>query len=337
METFEADAVVAGAGVVGLAVARSLAMAGRDVLILEKNAYFGGETSARNSEVIHAGIYYDPGSLKARHSVAGKAMLYAYCRDRSIPFRNCGKLIVSRNDDETAQLSNILDRARNNGVLDLRILSGQEAGALEPALSIQAALRSPSTGIVDSHSLMLSLLGDAEAHNAQLALHSPIVGGEVRGDGSVELAIGGDEPMRLTASSFVNCAGLWAPTVSRTIKGLPCAPELALVKGSYFTLNRTAPFTHLIYPVPSDGGLGVHLTLDMAGRAKFGPDAQWLKHNDPACIDYRVSDESREEFGRAIRTYWPDVRDCDLTPGYAGVRPKISRMAYPDFLLTGPD
>jgi L-2-hydroxyglutarate oxidase LhgO len=336
MEVFEADAVVVGAGVVGLAVARALAMAGREVLILEKNAHFGEETSARNSEVIHAGIYYTPGSLKAQHCLAGRDRLYAYCQDRHVPHRRCGKLIVATDTKETAELTKIATRARANGVCDLALIDGEAVKAREPALRAEAALLSPSSGIIDSHAYMLALLGDAEAHGAQLMLRTPVLRGAVRDDGRVDLEIGGDAPVRLTARSFVNCAGLWAPALAANLHGWPAAPALSLVKGSYFALERRAPFQHLIYPVPRDGGLGVHLTLDMAGRAKFGPDTEWLAEDDPNRIDYRVSDTQRDAFVAAIRCYWPEICAEDLRPDYSGVRPKCAGADYPDFQILGP-
>jgi L-2-hydroxyglutarate oxidase LhgO len=336
MESFEVDTVIAGAGVVGIALARALALAGREVLLLEKNGAIGEETSARNSEVIHAGIYYEPGSLKARHCVRGKALLYAFCEARGVPHRRCGKLIVAADEDEAQKLPGIAARARANGVDDLEFLDGKDATALEPALSARAALRSPSTGIVDSHALMLALLGEAEAHGAQTVTRAPVEGGAVEPGGTIRLDIGGDEPMRLRARSFVNAAGLWAPALARRIEGLPPAPDLALVKGSYFLLSRKAPFSRLIYPVPRDGGLGIHLTLDLAGRARFGPDTEWLAGSDPAGADYRVDATRRGAFAEAIRSYWPELRESDLDPGYAGVRPKITGAMYPDFRIDGP-
>ncbi len=337
MDTFEVDTVVVGAGVIGLAAARALAMAGRDVLIVEKNAAIGSETSARNSEVIHAGIYYEPGSSKSRHCVRGRKLLYAYCQNHSVPFRQCGKLIVATNEFELEKLSRIAQRAQANSVDDLRLIDRKETLSLEPSLRAEAALFSPSTGIIDSHSLMISLLGEAEAHGAQLAVRAEIQGGEIMTDGMAYLDIGGAQPIRLKARSFINCAGLWAPCLSARIRGLPEPPKLAFVKGSYFSCGRKTPFSHLIYPVPQDGGLGVHLTLDLAGRAKFGPDTEWLPHDDPAMIDYSVSSNDQPIFAEAIRKYWPDLLESDLHPDYAGVRPKLTGSEYPDFRFLGPD
>ncbi|WP_212523870.1 NAD(P)/FAD-dependent oxidoreductase [Actibacterium sp. MT2.3-13A] len=337
METHDVDTVIAGAGVIGIAIARALALAGREVLLLEKNGGIGEETSARNSEVIHAGIYYESGSLKARHCVRGRALLYSFCRDRGVPHRRCGKLIVAGDADEAQRLSGIAARARANGVDDLEFVEGKDLRALEPALAAVAALQSPSTGIVDSHALMLALLGEAEAHGAQTVTRAPVEGGAVEPAGTIRLDIGGEEPMRLRARSFVNAAGLWAPALARRIEGLPPAPDLVLVKGNYFLMSRKAPFSRLIYPVPRDGGLGIHLTLDLAGRARFGPDTEWLAESDPAGIDYSVDATRRGAFAEAIRRYWPEVRDGDLDPGYAGVRPKLAGGLYPDFRIEGPE
>lgn len=331
MEIFETDTVVIGAGVIGLAIARALALSGREPLILEKNTAFGEETSARNSEVIHAGIYYNAGSLKAQHCVTGRRMLYEFCEARGVPYRRCGKLIVATDEAEAESLEAINRRAGQNGVEDLRPVSQGELGRIVPDLRAVAALESPSTGIIDSHAYMLALLGEAEANGAMLSLGSPVICGGLREDGGMELEIGGETPMLLRARSVINAAGLWSTRVSSRIEGLSGVPELALVKGSYFSLQGRAPFSQLIYPVPRDGGLGVHLTLDMAGRAKFGPDTEWLESNDPAGIDYQVSADRRAAFEEAIRHYWPGLPENALVPDYSGVRPKIRGEAYPDF------
>ncbi|MCV6598023.1 MAG: NAD(P)/FAD-dependent oxidoreductase [Mangrovicoccus sp.] len=336
MDLFEADCVVIGAGVIGLAIARALALAGRQVLILEKNAGFGEETSARNSEVIHAGIYYPPGSFKARHCVAGRQKLYEFCAGRAVPHHHCGKLIVACSPDETAKLPQIAKRAAENGVEDLRLLSAAQAQALEPALQVQGALHVPATGIVDSHALMLALLGEAQAHGAELVLRAQVTSGRLTDHGGMDLEIAGQSAMRLRARCVINAAGLWAAGLSQRLDGLPPPPNMALVKGNYFTLARKAPFSRLIYPVPQDGGLGVHLTLDLAGQARFGPDTEWLGHSDPAQIDYQVDAARREGFAQAIQSYWPDLNADDLAPAYSGVRPKLAGAAYPDFRIDGP-
>jgi len=326
------DTAVIGAGLVGLAVARALALAGREVVILEAEDAIGTHTSSRNSEVIHAGIYYPPGSLKARACVSGRERLYAYCAERGVPHRRCGKLIVAGDAAQLAELESILSRARANGVADVRRIGAVEARALEPELSCVDALFSPSTGIIDSHALMLAYLGDAENAGAMLALKSALESARVR-PGGIELQAAGAEP--LLAASVVNCAGLRAPSLARLIDGYPptLAPRELYAKGNYYTLARRAPFTHLVYPVPEPGGLGVHVTLDLGGRARFGPDVEWVD-----AIDYRVDPARAEGFYAAIRRYWPGLPDGALEPGYAGIRPKISGHGEPaaDFVVQGP-
>lgn len=335
MDSYDVDAVVIGAGVVGLAISRALALEGLEPLILEKNAVFGEETSARNSEVIHAGIYYDAKSLKALHCVAGREKLYAYCQKHSVPHKRCGKLIVAADDTEVAKLDVIAAKATANGVDDLETLDRKQIRALESALDVSGGLLSPSTGIIDSHALMLAYLGEAEAHGAQLVTNAMVEYGTVEADGRITLIAGGDTPLRLRARHVVNAAGLWAQDVAARIDGLPPCPPRTLVKGNYFSLNTRAPFSRLIYPAPADGGLGVHLTLDMAGRAKFGPDTEWLDHSDPANIDYTVDPARGNAFHDAIRRYWPGLPDAALVPDYAGVRPKITGAEYPDFRIEG--
>ncbi|MBX6740714.1 MAG: NAD(P)/FAD-dependent oxidoreductase [Acetobacteraceae bacterium] len=330
----EVDCVVVGAGVVGLAVARALALAGREVLVLEKAEAIGTETSSRNSEVIHAGIYYPAGSLMARSCVAGRQMLYAYCRERGIPHRNCGKLIVATNEEEAGKLLSIQGRAAANGVPDLRLLTQAEALAMEPALSCTAALLSPSTGIIDSHAYMLSLQGDAENAGAVFAFHSPVLSGRVTDEG-VEIEVGGAEPMRLRCRTLVNSAGLHAPHLARSIEGMPQdkVPNAYYAKGNYFTLTGRNPFSRLIYPVPVPGGLGTHLTIDLAGQARFGPDVEWVDH-----IAYEVDPRRGDSFYAAIRRYWPELKDGALAPGYSGIRPKTVPPGAPaqDFVIQGP-
>jgi L-2-hydroxyglutarate oxidase LhgO len=328
------DAIVVGAGVVGLAVARALARAGRDVIVLESADAIGTETSSRNSEVIHAGIYYPPGSLKARLCVAGKHALYAFCRERGVAHRACGKLIVATEDAQRSALDRIAAQAAANGVDDLRRIGPDEAATLEPEVRCVGALVSPSTGIVDSHALMLALLGDAESHGAMLALKSPVVSGAVRADG-IELEVGGDEPMRIHARTVVNSAGLDAPRLARRIEGLPqdTVPPSYLCKGNYYALVGRAPFSRLVYPVPEAAGLGVHATLDLAGQVRFGPDVEWVDR-----VDYGVDPRRADAFYAAIRAYWPALADGALSPGYAGIRPKIQAPGEParDFVIAGP-
>ncbi|WP_441230671.1 NAD(P)/FAD-dependent oxidoreductase [Tardiphaga sp. 215_C5_N2_1] len=327
------ECVVVGAGVVGLAIARRLAEAGREVIVLEAADAIGTVTSSRNSEVIHAGIYYPAGSLMARLCVAGKQALYDYCRDRGIPHRNSGKLIVATRPEEIAKLASIKAHAEANGVADLEQLSGTEARALEPALACEAALLSPSTGIVDSHSYMLSLRGEAEAAGAAFAFLAPLERGRVTADG-FELDIGGEAPMTLACDMLINSAGLSATAIARMLDGMPLdlIPPAYLAKGCYFSCNAKAPFSRLIYPVPEPGGLGVHLTLDLAGQARFGPDVEWVDH-----IDYTVDPARGERFYPAIRRYWPSLPDGALMPSYSGMRPKIvpPAVAVQDFMIQG--
>jgi L-2-hydroxyglutarate oxidase LhgO len=328
------DCVVVGAGVIGLAVARQLAQAGREVVILESSESIGTGTSSRNSEVIHAGIYYPAGSLMARMCVGGKLALYRYCLDHGIPHRNCGKLIVATTPKETEKLQSIRAHAEANGVLDLEILAGADARKLEPELHCDAALLSPSTGIIDSHAYMLSLRGEAEAAGAACAFHTPILHARAVA-GRIEVDAGGDTPMSLECRLLVNAAGLDAPAVARNIEGMPVEliPPAYLAKGNYFSCSARSPFSHLIYPVPEPGGLGVHLTLDMAGQARFGPDVEWVER-----VDYAVDPARAEQFYPAIRRYWPALPDGALAPSYSGIRPKIvpPAVAAQDFLIQGP-
>jgi L-2-hydroxyglutarate oxidase LhgO len=325
------ECVVIGAGVVGLAIARRLAQAGLEVVVLEAAEGIGTVTSSRNSEVIHAGIYYPAGSLMARMCVAGKHALYDYCRDHGIPHRNCGKLIVATTPAETAKLQSIKAHAEANGVLDMAVLGGEAARELEPALKCDAALLSPSTGIVDSHAFMLALRGDAEAAGAAYAFHAPLLRGRAAANG-FELDVGGDAPMTLACRLLVNSAGLGATAVARSIDGMPIEliPPAYLAKGNYFSCSARAPFSHLIYPVPEPGGLGVHLTLDLAGQARFGPDVEWID-----TVDYAVDAARAEKFYPAIRRYWPTLPDGALLPAYSGIRPKIvpPAVARQDFMI----
>ncbi len=334
METV--DCVVIGAGVVGLAVARALAQQGREVIILEAENAFGTITSARNSEVIHAGIYYPAGSLKAELCVRGKAMLYDYCASHHVAHQRCGKLIVATSEAQVATLEGIRTKAAANGVDDLRLLSREQAQALEPQLQCHAALVSPSTGIVDSHGLMTALLGDAENAGAMLAVQSPVHAGSVTAEG-IRLEVGAEDggTTTLLARTVVNAAGLTAPALARRIAGMPAAhvPPQHYAKGCYFTLAGRAPFSRLIYPVPEAAGLGVHLTLDLGGQARFGPNVRWIDE-----IEYSVDPADADSFYDEVRRYWPGLADGALQPGYAGIRPKISAPGEPaaDFRIDGP-
>lgn len=329
------ECVVIGAGVVGLAIAHSLAIAGREVLILERNDRHGQETSSRNSGVIHAGLYYPGASLKAKLCVRGRQLLYEYCKVRSIPHRRCGKLVVATLPQQRDALLRLQHTAEVNGVSDLQWLDGPRARALEPALKCDAALLSPSTGIVDVHALMQALIADAEDAGATLVLRAEVEA--MRGQsGELEILCRGESRAGLRARWVVNAAGLQAGRVCASIAGFPAAhcPRLYWAKGSYFSLSGRAPFEHLIYPLPEPGALGVHLTLDLGGQARFGPDIEWV--DEP---DYRVDPLRRESFGRRIREFWPGLADERLSPDYAGVRPKLSAPGQPpaDFRIEGPE
>lgn len=325
------DCVVIGAGVVGLAIARALALAGREVLILEGEHTFGSWTSSRNSEVIHAGLYYPPGSLKAKLCVRGRELLYGYCEARGIEHNRCGKLIVASEEAQLPQLKAIAATAERNGVSDLRILDAREARALEPELSCAGALLSPSTGIINSHGLMLALLADAENHGALTAYRSRVTALAWRESG-VEIAV---DNMLLRARLLINSAGLQALALARMIDNFPAdrVPPSYFAKGSYYALQGRTPFRRLIYPLPEPGGLGIHLTLDLNGRARFGPDVEWVE-----APDYQVDPAGAAKFYGAIRRYWPALPDAALAPAYAGVRPKISgpAEAAADFAISGP-
>ena len=320
-----------GAGVVGLAVARALAMSGREVVILEAEDAIGTHTSSRNSEVIHAGIYYPKGSLKASSCVRGKELLYQYVQSHGVAHRRCGKLIVATDEKQVPELEGIRAKAHANGVTDVDFISIEKARRWEPELRCVAALHSPSTGIIDSHALMLAYLGDAEAHGAALALKSPLIGGEITADGIVLHT----SDMTLKTPLLVNSAGLRAPSVARTLEGFDrrFVPGEFYAKGNYYSLNRKPPFSRLIYPVPEPGGLGVHVTLDLAGQARFGPDVEWVER-----IDYAVDPRRADRFYAAIRRYWPGLPDGALLPGYSGIRPKTAGPGEPapDFRIQGP-
>ena len=333
------EAVVIGAGVVGLAVARALTLAGREVVILEAADAIGTGTSSRNSEVIHAGLYYPPGSLKARLCVHGKELLYAYCASRGVAHRRCGKLVVATEASQEPGLSALRERAEACGVHDLQWLDAAAARALEPALRCTAALLSPSTGIVDSHGLMLSLQGEAEAHGAMLALKSPLQRLRRVADG-FELEVGGDEPMQLHARAVVNSAGLHAVALAAGFEGLPPLqlPQAHWARGHYFACPGKPAFSRLIYPMPDEAGLGVHVTLDLGGQMRFGPDVQWIPLAERGAEDYRVDPARVAPFADAIRRYWPALPDAVLEPTYSGIRPKISGPGEPaaDFVIQGP-
>ena len=331
---FKIETVVVGAGVIGLSIARSLAARGLEVLVLERDAGIGQGISSRNSEVIHAGLYYAPGSLKARLCVEGRRALYQYCTERGVPHRRCGKLVVATTPDEDAALDAIRQRADANGVEDIALIGAAQLHELEPHVRGTSALVSGTTGIIDGHQLMLAYQGDAEAAGATVSLRTPFVEAEIAGE-SMILRTGGDDPAEIEAGLVVNAASLDAWDVSTRIGGLDPStiPPRYLAKGSYFTVSGRAPFTHLIYPIPEPGGLGVHLTLDLGGQARFGPDVEWVD-----AVDYDVDPGRADAFYAAIRRYWPALPNDALVPDYAGIRPKTAGPGEPpgDFVIQGP-
>jgi L-2-hydroxyglutarate oxidase LhgO len=331
------DALVIGAGVIGLAIARELAQAGHEVIVIDQAEGIGTGTSSRNSEVIHAGLYYPPGSLKAQLCVEGRHALYAYCAERGIAHRRCGKLVVAVDDGEVPALEALHAQALANGVNDVHLIDGAAARAMEPALHAAAALHSPATGIIDSHAFMLALQGDAEDRGALFAFHSPFEGATVTSDG-FDVRIGGAEPMRLATRLLINAAGLQASAVASRIDGLDAhhIPKARLCKGHYFALTSRAPFSRLVYPMHNRAGLGVHFTLDLGGQGKFGPDVEWLPEG--AAEDYVVDVSRTAGFACDIRRYWPALPDNALAPAYSGLRPKIVGPGEPaaDFRIDGP-
>jgi L-2-hydroxyglutarate oxidase LhgO len=328
------DSVVVGAGVIGLAIARRLARDGREVILLEAAETFGTGISSRNSEVIHAGLYYKAGSLKARLCVDGKARLYEFCRSHGVAHQRIGKLIVATRDAEIAELEAIKSKAEVNGVTDLEWLDPAGARRLEPAIACVAALLSPSTGIVDAHGLMLALQGEAEAAGASVVFRAPVEGGAVE-DKFILLNVGGDQPMQLRCNRLINAAGLGAQPLAQALRGLDpkTVPPLYYSKGNYFSLTGKTPFTHLVYPAPDDTWLGVHLTLDLGGRARFGPDVEWVDR-----LDYTVDPARADSFYEAIRRYWPGLPDGALQPAYCGIRPKLTPAGATalDWMIQGP-
>jgi L-2-hydroxyglutarate oxidase LhgO len=344
------DTVVIGAGVVGLAVARALALSGREVMVIEHERAIGQGTSSRNSEVIHGGLYYPTGSLKAKLCVRGKALLYDYLQERGLPHQRCGKLIVATDESQLKKLAAIEAQAVANGV-PVERLSREQAREKEPQLECIAALYSPTTGIVSSHDLMTSLQGDLEHAGGIVALATQVLGVEFSTKNQSQTHVlhaqsatesGAFESMTLSFRCLVNAAGLYAPHMAQRMQGLDAQhiPQAFYAKGNYYSLSGKAPFRHLIYPIPQEAGLGVHLTLDLGGQAKFGPDVQWLEGvTDPSQIDFSVDASRADAFYAEVRKYWPHLQDGQLTPSYSGVRPKISSpsQAAADFLIQGAD
>lgn len=337
----QVDTVVIGAGAVGLACAMSQAQTGAEVLVLEAAGGIGTVTSSRNSEVIHAGLYYPTGSLKHLLCVRGRRLLYPFLEAHAVAHKRCGKLIVATDAAEEGQIEAIFARGTANDVEDLHLLEGAQARALEPALACVAAIHSGQTGIFDSHGFMLALQGRLEAAGGMVVLRTPVVRAGLEPGGGFWLETGGEAPFALTCRHLVNAAGLWAPAVAARIEGLdPLAiPRQTLAKGSYFACAQASPFQRLIYPAPVSGGLGVHVTLDLHGRMRFGPDVEWLDQNDPAAVDYRVDIARADGFYDVVRRYWPGLRQGAITPDYAGCRPKLSGPGEPaaDFRIDGPE
>jgi L-2-hydroxyglutarate oxidase LhgO len=330
----KADCIVIGAGVVGLAVARALALAGREVIVLEAGDCIGSGVSSRNSEVIHAGIYYPAGSLKAKLCVAGRKQLYAYCETHHVPCKPCGKYIVATDEQQQSKLQAILEKARVNGVDDMVLLDQEEMRRREPKIKCLSALLSPSTGLIDSHAYMLSLQADLEEAGGVVVFNAVVSGGAVIND-VLELSVqSGDSSSQLAATTVVNCAGLGGDKLAHTIAGIKreTLPTYSYAKGNYFTYAGKSPFSSLIYPVPNEYGLGIHVTHDMAGNLRFGPDVEWVDE-----LDYEVAPERCETFYEAIRSYWPELPDDSLLPAYSGIRPKINGkgLAAADFVIQG--
>ncbi|MBU3565770.1 NAD(P)/FAD-dependent oxidoreductase [Polynucleobacter sp. MWH-HuK1] len=337
------DCVVIGAGVIGLAVAREMALQGRETILLERESAFGTISSARNSEVIHAGIYYPKDSLKAKLCVEGNRMLYEYCRTHHVATQPYGKLIVASDESQLDDLQAILYKAQQNNVPEIKMITGEQAKSMEPELNCSAAVLSASTGIVDSHGFMLSLLGGFEDAGGMVAYQSPLISAKPLGanaqDG-FELEIGGADVMKIQTKLLINCTGMSAPAIAKKIEGLAKEqiPKAYFAKGNYFSLSGKSPFKHLIYPIPEPGGLGVHLTLDMGGQAKFGPDVEWLEIDEENQIDYTVNPKRGDGFYEAVRKYWPGLKDNALQPDYSGVRAKIVPPNAPagDFCFNTP-
>jgi len=339
------DAVVIGAGVVGLAISRALARRGREVVVLERNCRIGSVTSARNSEVVHAGIYYPQNSLKARSCVRGRDLLYEYCENNGVSFKRCGKLIVATSDSQVIKLQSIQEKASANGVHDLQILDRHEVSTLEPNVECYAALLSPSTGVVDSHAFMVAIQGDLEDAGGAVAFNAPFEGCRRLQNGQVRIKVGGDEPMELSCKLLVNSAGLVAPHVASLIEGMPTGkiPKAYFAKGNYYSLLGKSPFTRLVYPVPQQAGLGVHATVDLSGQVRFGPDVEWVSFDCPHLLlsegrHYHVDPERADSFYSEVRKYWPALPDAALVPDYSGIRPKIVGPGEQsaDFVVSGP-
>lgn len=337
----ETDAIVIGAGAVGLACAAALARQGHQTLVLESALGIGTGTSARNSEVIHAGIYYPTGSLRHRMCVSGRRKMYKWNAERGVPHKRTGKLIVATHEGQIPKMQTLFEQGLRNEVEGLRFLTGPEAMAMEPNLRCTAAVLSEETGILDSHAYMLSLQGDLEDHGGSLVIGAPVEETEILADGRYRLRVGGTEPIDIVTRILVNSAGLYAIRIARQMHGYPSSliPFFTLAKGSYFSCQTRPAFRTLIYPAPVEGGLGVHITLDLGGRMRFGPDVEWLGHDDPDRIDYAVDLRRADSFYAAVRQYWPGLPDGAIAADYSGCRPKLSSTGEPaaDFRIDGPE
>lgn len=329
------DCIVIGAGIIGLAVAKEMAEHGFETILVEREKSFGMITSSRNSEVIHAGIYYPTNSLKAKLCVKGNELLYQYCKNNHIATKKCGKLIVATHNNQLPDLNKIYQQAKSNGVQDLSIITAKEAISLEPNLNCVAAISSGLTGIIDSHSLMLSLLGKFENAGGHVVYQAPFVSAKYTDNNQFDVHIGGDSDAHVETKFLINCAGLSAPNVAKHIEGMPAQkiPKAYFAKGNYFSLTGKSPFTRLIYPIPEPGGLGIHLTIDMNGAAKFGPDVEWLNVESESDINYQVDEDRSNQFYASIKNYWPNIQENSLVPDYSGVRPKITADGSADFLF----
>ena len=336
MSGFRVDAIVAGAGVVGLAIGRRLALAGLETLVIERNGAIGEETSSRNSEVIHAGLYYPAGSLKARSCVDGRALLYRYCEARGVPHRRCGKLMLATANDQLAALEVIWQHASANGVTGLRWMAPEAVSEIEPEIRCRRAFLSPDTGIIDSHAYMQALQADLEQAGGMVVLQTPVHAVQPH-PGGLKIVCGGAEPTEIDTRLFVNATGHGAPTLAAATVGLSSSavPQQWYAKGNYFSLAGQQPFSRLVYPLPEAAGLGVHATIDLSGRCRFGPDVEWTDSDHAGAVDPARA----AGFYQAIRAYWPALADDTLRPDYAGVRPKLSGPAMPtaDFRLDGAE
>jgi L-2-hydroxyglutarate oxidase LhgO len=329
------DCIIIGAGVIGLAIGKDIAKQGLDTIIVEREDSFGTITSSRNSEVIHAGIYYPTNSLKSKLCVKGNNLLYQYCEENHVSTKKCGKLIVATHNNQIPDLEKIYSQARANGVKDLSIINSNEANSLEPDLNCVSAIYSSSTGIIDSHGFMLSLLGHFESYGGNIAYQSPFQSAKYIDRNKFEVQIGGNSDVIVQTKYLINCAGLSATKVAHLVGGMPLEkiPKIYFAKGNYFSLTGKSPFSRLIYPIPEPGGLGIHLTIDINGSSRFGPDVEWLKAVSEDEINYAVNKNRSHQFYSSIQKYWPNIKNGSLEPNYSGVRPKLALNGQADFVF----